>query len=217
MEVCYMNNELTNLIVTLKEYLLSLSAKPESINWLPYLSTALATAVSIFTIIYASKNTRYSIRKSNDSKLCDRYQRQLEEFYYPFLLITKRNATMYDVFARNEKEEQKKQNAVFSTLVYLIDGHTFLGNDKAILNAIINNDNKLNDLIMQNSRHIESSTLRGLLSSASVHFTLMKLAYDEKLNNNTRDFESYTYPKDLADTIMQEIDSIEKKIHALDI
>ena len=59
--------------------------------------------------------------------------KKLNEFYGPLLQLRLKSNALYEKFAAS----YKSQNQNFKTLVYLLDGNKFTGNDDALLKEII--------------------------------------------------------------------------------
>lgn len=97
---------------------------------------------SICTVVVAIISSRMviiSANKSVDRQKADKLQKDLENFYYPFLLLSKKTTQLYMALHQVNKED------CCSCLVYLLNGKRFDGNALVIWKEIIvNNKNLMN-------------------------------------------------------------------------
>lgn len=150
-----------------------------------------------------------SANKSVDRQKADKLQKDLENFYYPFLLLSKKTTQLYMALHQVNKED------CCSCLVYLLNGKRFDGNALVIWKEIIVNNKKLNELIIKYSSIINNKALRDDLSKLSTHYTMLELANDNLLKGNADILSEYMFPSSVIENIENEIEKIEKNIEDL--
>lgn len=153
--------------------------------------------------------TQFLLAKSKekfDSKKekSDKVRHELENFYYPVLELLRKNKILYEVFTNNKGNN-------FRTLTELIKGSHFSLNDKALLDEIIEIDNEINTLFFK-YKHIikDERQLSDVINNASVHFTLMKMAYEGKIKMEESRFSNYVFPRDLEENIEKKVTELTK-------
>jgi len=169
----------------------------------------LPSICTIVVAIISSKMVIISANKSVKQQKADKLQNDLENFYYPFLLLSKKTTQLYRAFAQISKEDCD------SCLLFLLSGKRFDGNALAIWQEIILNNKKLNDLIIKYSTIINNKSLRDDLSNLSTHYTLLDLTNNNYLTGNVDVFREYVFPSTVIENIEIEIDKIAKIIEDL--
>jgi len=106
-----------------------------------------------------------------------------------------------------------KHDNEFRTLTELLEGTEFTGNDKVLLEQVMEATDKISDLTADKSGLIEDEEeeLRELLSKARVHFRILRLAYENELSGDTERLKEYVYPKDLDDEIKRKKRELENR------
>ena len=217
-------NSLENLTIILGKYFdIQVKETPNLtltvlIQIAPFLITAI---ISIFTCLSSSKlNKKISddnhkltkeinLKNINEKKI-QLEEQKLQEFYYPFYILLKKDHSLFKLFA---KEEKKNNN--FSTLIWLLQGYEFSDNDKEILSEIINVNNSLNNLILSKGGYVENKNLQSQLSQLSTHFTIINLAYNGLIKNDTNKYKNIVFPDSITSSIESEIKNIESNINNL--
>ena len=135
-------------------------------------------------------------------------QRKLNEFYGPCQTLMQESKMLHDLF---------KHDNEFRTLIELLEGREFTGNDKVLLEQVMNVTDKISDLIIDKSGLIEDEEedLQELLSKARVHFRILRLAYNNGLSGGTDRLEEYVYPKALDDEIKRKKRELENRLTEL--
>lgn len=167
---------------------------------------------SICTIVVAlisSSMVIKSANKASKNEEAKRLQDHLEKFYYPFLLLSKKTTQLYNAF------DKITEGKCESSLVYLLNNKQFEGNSLVLFNEIIENNKKLNELIIKYSSLISNKNLRDDLSKLSAHYTLLELAYNKKLNGNESEFEEYIFSENIVKNVESEIEKISQIITEL--
>lgn len=169
----------------------------------------LPSIATILVALISSKMVISSTNKSVKQKRADKLQNDLENFYYPFLLLSKKTTQLYRVFDNISKEEYD------SCIVFLVTGKRFDGNALTIWKEIISNNKRLNNLIIKYSRIISNKELRDDLSRLSTHYTLLELANNNQLIGDEDVFRGHVFPKNIIKNIEDEIDKTLKTIDDL--
>jgi len=170
---------------------------------LPSISTIIVALISSKMVIEASN-------KSTNQQKADKLQDNLENFYYPFLLLSKKTTQLYEALNKVSNKE-----GCDNCLVFLLSGKRFKGNALTIWQEIILNNRKLNDLIIKYSTIINNKSLRDDLSKLSTHYTLLDLANNNDLKGDENLFREYVFPSKVIENIEVEIDKILKEIEDL--
>lgn len=167
---------------------------------------------SICTVIVAIISSRMVIRSANKTikkENADKLQLDLEAFYYPFLLLSKKTTQLYGAFSQVSSEDCD------SCLLFLLNGNKFEGNALIIFKEIMANNEKLNNLIISFSSTVSNMTLRNDLSKLSTHYTLLELAYKNKISGNQDVFKDYMFPSKVIENMEAEINKIQEQIRIL--
>lgn len=138
----------------------------------------------------------------------EKIKSDLENFYYPVLALVRKNKILYDIFNKDKKD--------FRTLLELVKNFEFNKNDKALLNKIIEIDKEINSLIFKNKHIInDKGKLSEVINNASVHFTLMEMAFDRQINGEEKRFSEYVYPRELEQVLVDKIIKLDDELSVL--
>ncbi len=176
--------------------------------------TALAGLFGVllgFVGIYLTYNVNHLLlqQKTKEEERQAIY-RKLDCFYGPFkqLLGTSRELTRLFRASRGDD---------FRTLTALLQGDNFEGNDKVLLDQILEINEKIDDLIIKQVGQIDAEELRRLLWRASTHYRILRLAAQGVLVGEVKRFENHVFPRDLDDKISEEITRLQKRLEELHI
>jgi hypothetical protein len=135
-------------------------------------------------------------------------QRKLNEFYGPCQTLMRETKMLHDLF---------KHDSEFRTLTELLKGREFTGNDKVLLEQVMNVTDKISDLIVDKSGLIEDEEeeLQELLSKARVHFRILRLGYNNDLSGDTERLKDFVYPKALDEEIERKKTELENRLNEL--
>lgn len=133
---------------------------------------------------------------------------KISTFYGPFQQLRGINYELYKVFRARRGED-------FRTLTALLTGEKFEGNDKILLDNIINNSERLEKLIIEKSGLIDSEELRQLLWTAATHFRLIQLASQGILIGEIERFKPYLFPRTLDDIVNMEIKKLRRRLEEI--
>lgn len=170
-----------------------------SIDWPTIISSAGAIIVGVLALWFSHKQTEITLEAKKQDEERAQIRKKLDELYGPLLQLRMKSNLLYQKFS--ESFRASDQN--FSTLIYLLNGHVFTGNDAVLLNAIIEIGKKTEDLIHEKAGLIDDTNLRTVvLPRAITHFLILRLAYQRALVGDTVKFRNLTFPKDL-DTLLE--------------
>lgn len=177
-------------------------------EWLPLILTS---AIAICSMIFSYEAQLKGIRKDSRIKEIEVLEKQLNSFYYPFLLLSRQNTNIYRIFALKQKEEDPN----YRTLTYLLQGRKFDPPDTLFLEQILKNDEKLDRLILEKASLVTNDDVRKKLSEASTHYTLIKIVHGSGIVSDRAEYSIYVHPNDLLTMIENEVKQIEERIRVL--
>ena len=177
-------------------------------EWLPLILTS---AIAICSMIFSYEAQLKGIRKDSRIKEIEVLEKQLYNFYYPFLLLSRQNTNIYKIFAL----KQKKEIPDYRTLTYLLEGKKFDPPDTLFLEQILSNDEKLDCLILDKASLVTNDDLRKKLSEASTHYTLIRMVHKNGITSDRAEYSVYVHPNDLLTLIENEVARIEERIRVL--
>lgn len=138
--------------------------------------------------------------------------KKLNEFYGPLIQQRIKSSKLYEKFSA--KFRQSDEN--FSTLMYLLNDNKFEGNDKVLLEQIIQLGIDSEKLIQEKSGLIDDTQLRlDILPRATTHFLLIRLAYKGELKGKANEFKDLTYPRELVSKLEERKAQLEKDLENL--
>lgn len=191
-----------------------LESQGSNSNFISELIKSLIPLVSALAgiIIGGFINNRITIKtlraKANEPEIQE-IRDSIRSFYQPILLLLRKNKKLYDMFSYGKPEG-------FRTLVALLEGQTFTGNDANLLSEIIKIDKEINEIITTEKGKIKSKEISETLSKASVHFDVIEMAYWKNIVGEHDRFKNYVFPRELEDLIVKEIDSLMTKLEGLE-
>lgn len=182
------------------------------VDLIPSIVALAAIAFSIYQLYINYKQNKKEKRRNEIYK-------KLNGFYGPFLHLRKKSYLLYQKF----QKEYRDQDPDFRTLKYLLDGYEFPEDKKVILKEIIKIGKECEDLIYSQSGLIDddiidnstSTSFKDLLSRASTHYLILKLAFDKGLNGNSETFEDLTFPRELDDALKYKEKSLKDELKKL--
>jgi hypothetical protein len=169
-----------------------------------------------FLAVLVSASSMYLIRDFNRRSLVQKQQddikkeiyKKLNEFYGPFQQLLGKSRELYEIFTYSRGED-------FRTLVALLEGEKFVGNDKVLIEQILKVTDKIEEMILSNSGLIDDDDLKALLQRASAHFTLIRLAYEGRIVGEIDRFKDRIFPRELAPKISSEIARLKRQLEDL--
>ena len=132
---------------------------------------------------------------------------KLSEFYGPLQQYRKKSAQLYEKFTYGKPEG-------FRTVLALLEGKEFSGNDKYLLDEIIKIGEKIEELILSKSGLIDDDKLRNdLVPRLGAHIILLRLMYqgvikgeDEK---EVERFKRDVFPREIDNEIERRIKELQ--------
>lgn len=113
---------------------------------LPSVCTVVVSLISSMVVIR-------SARKTKNEEIAKELNDSLEQFYYPFILLSKKTTQLYIALkAVCDLDEE-------GCISYLLKGNTFIGNEMVLFNEILLNNIRLNELILSKSNIVSDSNL----------------------------------------------------------
>ena len=165
-----------------------------SFDWLTFLKDIAPIAIGLLAILISWLQIKSSERQRKEEHLREDINRKLNDFYGPYIQLRKKSQILYLKF----KKRYIENDSDFSTLKYLLKGHQFEANEKALLEEIINIGLKCEKLIHENAGLIDDPILKNdLIPRASTHYLLLRLAYQGNLSGDMDNFIDSTFPSDI--------------------
>jgi hypothetical protein len=190
-------------------------------DWVPFLAV-MVTALSSWGSLRRADRTLRDTREFNTTTLRMKANederkeilRQLHSFYGPVRLLALRTK-------RLRAELGRKQPPGFRLLLALVEsGITrFDENDRAVIAILVESTAELNRLLQTNVALVESERLLEVLQKTSVHFSLLKAAYEGKLRAEAVDghprFSEHVFPDELHEEIEKAIRELREQLNKL--
>lgn len=165
-----------------------------------------ALLISVYQIRRSEK------QKKDENKRSEIYKK-LNDFYGPFIHLRKKSDILYSKFQKNYRTLDPN----FSTLKYLLKGHQFKNNEKALLEEIINLGAECEKLIHSKAGLIDDDLLRNdLIPKASTHYLLLRLAYNGNLSGDMDNFIDSSFPNEIDAQLedrKKELESVLNKLN----
>jgi hypothetical protein len=178
----------------------------DTIKFIQDLGPVIISVIALITSYILTKKTLV-VQKEQTQKTLDAQKdiearlliaKKLDEFYGPLLQLRMKSNLLYKKFS----EQYRVKDSKFATLTYLLQGKTFKGNDKNLLEEIINLGEESEKLIHSKAGLIDDTELRQtLIPRATTHFLILRLAYRGALTGDAENFKDLTFPKELDDKL----------------
>lgn len=186
--------------------------------WVPLIAAAavalvqiIAIAISYFSLrkqigteVGKLEVSRKTLLESQNLSLREEIRRQLDTFYGPLRELRAASRSLYDVFARAEKEEAAKQRSYFRTLRHLAQGKTLSPPDKALLEEILVLGAKQDELLTQKGWMTEKAPLSVLLGRLCAHIRILQLAAAGKMQGMDKVLEAHVFPLEIDGALESE-------------
>lgn len=168
----------------------------------PVIISAFALLVSYLltkkTLEVQKEQTQTTLDAEKDKEARLLIGKKLDEFYGPILQLRKKSHLLYKKFS----EKYRAEDPNFTTLTYLLNGKMFQGNDKKLLDEIINLGKECETLIHAKAGLIDDTELRQtLIPRATTHFLILRIAAYGALNGEAENFKDLTFPYELDDKL----------------
>jgi hypothetical protein len=178
----------------------------DAIKFLQDLGPVIVSAIALIASFILTRKT-LDVQKEQTQKTLDAQKdiearlligKKLDEFYGPLLQLRKKSNLLYKKFSDKHRETDSN----FSTLTYLLQGKIFSGNDKILLEEILNLGEESEKLIHAKAGLIDDTELRqNLIPRATTHFLILRLAYKGVLTGDSENLKDLTFPKQLDEKL----------------
>jgi hypothetical protein len=184
-----------------------LKSDQSAFPWKDLVLTGATVTVAVISLLLAySSNRRTLLQKAYEDEVKD-IRMKLNAFYGPFRQLLGTSERLSNEFRSGRPPD-------FRTLTALLAGTTFGGNDKVLLEQIIEITQKLDELIISKSELI-AEELQPVLWQASTHFRLIRLAHQGLLSGDVGRFEKFVYPRELNGAIDTAIQRLRERLEQL--
>lgn len=178
---------------------LNMLGDENSTDWTTIISSVGAIIVGVLALWFSHKQTKIALKAKQQDEERAQIRKKLDELYGPLLQLRMKSNLLYQKFSENFRASDQN----FSTLIYLLNGHVFTGNDDVLLKEIIEIGKRTENLIHDKAGLIDDTNLRTvILPRATTHFLVLRLAYQRALVGDISKYRSLTFPKDL-DTLLE--------------
>lgn len=163
----------------------------------------LPSIVALAAVLFSIYQLFINYRQNRKEKRRIEIYKKLNGFYGPFQHLRKKSFLLYQKFQKEYREDDSN----FSTLQYLLNGFDFPKDKRVILREIINIGKQCEELIYKQSGLIDDdkidndTSFKDLLSKASTHYLILKLAFEKSLNSDAESFKDLTFPRELDDEL----------------
>jgi hypothetical protein len=113
-----------------------------------------------------------------------------------------------DAFERSSRERPR-------TLIALLEGEKFEGNDKILLKEILGIVSQARDVMYEKSGLIDDEDIMQELVDFSLHVRMLHLAYEGQLASDIKRFQGYVFPEKLDAKIKKRIDDLQQRLKVL--
>lgn len=163
------------------------------------------TAIGMAGLWMAFAGIVKPIRANRIQNRITQLEARLNNFYGPYFHLRRKSALLYDKLKQPYLAESG-----FSVLRKIFSGHKFIGNDALLIKEIIAIGEQCEELIAKNSGYIDAGSLRDdLLPSVSIHYRILKLAFDGTITADLARFGDMTFPIAIDDALRSAIKAIE--------
>jgi hypothetical protein len=190
----------------------------ESYSYIKDVLLAVAAIASVIVSFIAALLVRDFNKRTLKQKQQEEERKAIHEklnsFYGPLQRLRGKSKMLADIF-KNAEYFNGKTGDERRTLVVLLKGHEFVGNDLQLLEEIIRIGRKSEILIMQKSGLVDDERVRKILDKAATHYTLIRLAKQKKLNQDVERFKEYVFPEEIDGILENEIKNLNMRLHIL--
>lgn len=182
----------------------------------PVIISAIALGVTYFltkrTLNVQLKQTKMTFDAQKDTEARQEIYKKLNDFYGPLLQLRHESNKLYEKFS----EKYRKEDPQFATLTYLLKGYKFEGNDKILLNEIIELGRKCEKVIHEKAGLIDDTDLiTNLIPKATNHFFILRLARDGVLTGEAEKYRDLVFPRELDIALEKRKKQLEEELKEL--
>jgi hypothetical protein len=154
---------------------------------------------------YFNKRT---IKQKNVEEERKEIYKKLNSFYGPLLQLLGISFELSELLRFSRPKG-------FRTLIALLEGEKFVGNDKILLEQILDVEKAMDKLILEQSGLVEDEVLHALISKVGAHFRVLRLAYEGTLTGQIDRFGEHVFPGEITPRIEQEIKRLNDRLKQL--
>jgi hypothetical protein len=132
---------------------------------------------------------------------------KLKDFYGPLQRLRGKSNELHTLF---------KNGRNFRTLIKLLEGEGFSGNDRKLLDSIIEIGKRTDNLILTEGGWVEDPGLRKMLDKVTTHYTLIELAAKGELTGDEERFKNFVFPNEIDGEIEREMKRLNDRLSELD-
>jgi len=184
----------------------------KSTDWTTIISSGGAIAIGIAAVIFSYFQFIRSLEAEKRKEKRNEIYKKLNEFYGPLLQLRMKSNRIYEKFSRKFRAADPD----FATLTYLLNGHKFEGNDKILLEEILNIGEESEKLIHKRAGLIDDTNLRiNILPRATTHYLILRLAYRGALTGDSALYRDLTFPRELDNLLEKRKKELERELEDL--
>jgi len=171
----------------------------------------------IWKICQEFGNQKKLFKEGQNLKEREAIRYKLNNFLGPFKALRTESRLLYDAFAKSPKLEVKQKTGKdwFRTLRHLAEGKDFSPADRAILEQILEIEQKEIALIEKEGWAVNNLKLSELLGKFATHIRLLALASEHKIDGMSEDLKHIVYPREMDGAIESEIRRLEDQYNDL--
>ena len=133
--------------------------------------------------------------------------KKLNNFYGPLLVLRKSSKELHDTFKNNEH---------YRTVDALIEGRIYTGNDKILLEEIINIGTQCKKIVIENAGLIDDKKLRDeYIPKLLNHVTIIEKAYKKELKDDVERFHDYVFPIEIDSILNKKVTEMQERLKEL--
>ena len=153
-------------------------------------------------------NVKVIQQKNREDEKKEIYKK-LNDFYGPLLQHRNKSRKLYELFKSNDDKK-------LPTLKALLQGKQYTGNDKALLDEIIQIGKTCEELILTKAGLVDDEKLRqNILPKAAAHYYIIRMAYLNNIQGDIERFENYVFPEEFDVYIEKKIQDLQNRLMVL--
>ena len=163
----------------------------------------IALGALFITVLTARWNLRHgeqTLALQRNQERSDEITRQLDGFYGPIRQLLAISGVLHLKF---------KNGRNFQTLVEILRGERYTGNDAVLLQEIMNVTSEIEVLIMKYNGIITDTDLRQTLAKVGAHFRILRAAASGALAGEPDRFADVVFPKEIHDQLAEQVRKLE--------
>lgn len=181
-------------------------------DWTTLIAPIISLIVAIGAMIFSYRQFKKGIYAERQKEERQEIYKKLNDFYGPLIQLRQKSNLLYQQFSK----EYRVIDPNFATLTYLLNGGKFDGNDKVLLEEILELGKKCETLIHSKAGLIDDSDLRNnIIPRATTHYLILRLAYNSKLQGEAEKFKDLTFPRNMDELLEKRKKTLELRLEEL--